>query len=335
MNYQEFLEYIVENLPELMNVRGLEQRAKMAEKTNEEDGVAEEVEICYEAHLHTITKNNGIVLDGITLLNKGESAGPNIYLNSYFENYQMGKPLNSIMNEIIDCYLRAKEETTIEVEDVLDFEAVKNKIVVRLVNYEKNKEQLTHCPHKRFEDLAITFRYLAAKDAMGLASSLIFDKEFERWGIELDDLYQLALCNTMREFPWQMDSLVKVVSECFGERLPEELRDEFMHDVHSLEEMENNVSIFVLTNDVGVNGATCILYDDVIKNFAKVQGCNIYILPSSVHEVMLVPENADTEPEFLKELVVEANQSAVGLIDLLSDHIYYYDMDSEQIRMCE
>ena len=108
-----------------------------------------------------------------------------------------------------------------------------------------------------------------------------------------------------------------------------------MHDVHSLEEMENNVSIFVLTNDVGVNGATCILYDDVIKNFAKVQGCNIYILPSSVHEVMLVPENADTEPEFLKELVVEANQSAVGLIDLLSDHIYYYDMDSEQIRMCE
>ena len=89
MNYQEFLEYIVENLPELMNVRELEQRAKMAEETNEENGVAEEVEICYEAHLHTITKNNGIVLDGITLLNKGESAGPNIYLNSYFENYQM------------------------------------------------------------------------------------------------------------------------------------------------------------------------------------------------------------------------------------------------------
>lgn len=335
MNYQEFLKYIEENLPELMNIRELEKREKLAEEEKEKDCEIEETEICYEAHLHTITKNNGIVLDGITLLNKGESAGPNIYLNSFFENYQMGKPLNSIMNEIIDCHFRAKEETTIEVVDILDFEVVKNKIIVRLVNYEKNKEQLKNCPHKRFLDLAITFRYLASKDAMGLASSLVFNKEFEQWDIELEDLYQLALFNTMREFPWQMDSLVKVVSECFGERLPEELREDFMNDVRSLEQVESRVNMFVLTNDVGVNGATSILYDNVIKNFAKVQDCNIYILPSSVHEVMLVPENADTEPEFLKELVVDANQSAVGLIDLLSDHIYYYDMDSDQILICE
>lgn len=335
MNYQEFLKYIEENLPELMNMRELEKWERQAEKRGKKADETEAPEICYDAHLHTITKNNGIILDGVTLLNKGEIAGPNVYLNSFFESYQMGKPLNCIMNEIIDCHLRAKEETTIDVVDILNFDLVKDRIIVRLVNYEKNKEQLAQCPHKRFLDLAITFRYLASKDAMGLASSLVFNKELELWGIELEDLYQLALFNTMREFPWQMDSLVKVVSECFGERLPEELREEFMNDVRSLEQVENRVNMFVLTNDVGVNGATCILYDNVIKNFAKVQDCNIYILPSSVHEVMLVPENAETEPEFLKELVEDANQSAVGLIDLLSDHIYYYDKELDQILISE
>lgn len=327
MNYQEFLEYIEENLPELMNQREMEKRERQGDNVNE----ASEEEICYEAHLHTITKNNGIVLDGITLLNKGENAGPNVYLNTFFESYQMGKPLNIILEEIIECHNRAKEETTIEVVDILDFNLVKDRIVVRLVNYEKNQEQLEDCPHKRFLDLAITFRYLASKDAMGLASSLIFNKEFEHWNIDLEDLYQLALFNTMREFPWQMDSLVKVVSECFGERLPDELREAFMNDVRSLEQVENRVNMYILTNDVGLNGATSILYDNVVKNFAKVQDCNVFILPSSVHEVMLVPENAETEPEFLQELVMEANQSAVGLIDLLSDQIYYYDRVSDQI----
>lgn len=335
MNYQEFLEYIEENLPELMNLRELEKREKVVGGNSRKSDDKAEPEISYEAHLHKITKNNGIVLDGITLLNKGENAGPNVYLNSFFESYQMGKPLNVIMNEIIECHLRAKEGTTIEEVDILNFELVKDKIVVRLVNYEKNKEQLEHCPHKRFLDLAITFRYLASKDAMGLASSLIFDKEFEYWNIELEDLYQLALFNTMREFPWQMDSLVKVVSDCFGERLPEELRKEFMEDIQSLEKLENRVNMYVLTNDVGVNGATCILYDNVVKNFAKVQDCNVYILPCSVHEVMLVPENTETEPEFLHGLVEDANQSSVGLIDLLSDSIYYYDKNLDQIVLID
>lgn len=334
MNYQEFLQYIQENISEYMNARELEKRQRTRKNSHEVDQDLEE-EICYEAHLHTVTKNNGIVLDGITLLNKGEKAGPNVYLNSFFESYQMGKPLHAIMEEIILCHERAKEETSLEIMNILDFKTIKDHIIVRLVNYEKNEEQLQQCPHIKFLDLAITFRFLASKDAMGLASSLVYNKEFEQWNIELEDLYQLALFNTMREFPWQMDSLVRVVSECFGERLPESLREEFKRDMESLEHIENRVNMYVLTNDTGINGATSILYDNVIKNFAKVQECNIFILPSSVHEVMLVPENAETEPDFLEELLLDANQSAVGLIDLLSDNIYYYNRELDEIAIYE
>lgn len=332
MNYQEFLSYIEKNISEYMNARELKKLEKTREQC-EEDFV--EVEICYEAHLHTITKNNGIILDGITLLNKGEQTGPNVYLNSFFESYQMGKPLQAIMEEIVLCHEKAKAEMSFDIIDILDFDIVKERIIVRLVNYEKNKEQLSVCPYIKYLDLAITFRILANKDVMGVASSMVSNKEFAQWGVELDDLYQIARFNTMREFPWQMESLVRVVSECFGECLPESLKKDFMEDLRELESIENRVTMFVLTNEVGINGATSILYDNVIKNFARMQDCNVFILPSSVHEVMLVPENAETEPQFLEELVTEANQSAVGLIDLLSDNIYYYDQEKDSVCIYE
>lgn len=308
MNYEEFLEYMKEHLKEVL-----------------EEGAEGQK---YDIHIHKIVKNNGIVLDGLVIRREAEPVSPNIYLNPYFESYQMGKPIAVIMEEIVLRYRRVCDENEIDVIDITDFNNVKDKIVLRLVNYEKNKEMLKLCPHRRYLDLAITFRYMVSKDSLGIASSLVSKAEFELWQVDLEELYRLALFNTMREFPWKMESLVKVVTESIRGQamgiMPEDI-------IRELEQMENGVNMYVLTNEYGINGATCILYDNVIWNFAKVQDCNIFVLPSSVHEVMLVPENAETEPEFLEELVMEANKSAVGLIDLLSDHIYYYDKECEQM----
>ncbi len=325
MNYEEFLNYIVENLPNLMNE--LEQERRSNEDTDEKNVVN------YAAHLHTITKNNGITLDGVTLLNEGECVGPNIYLNTFYDSYQLGKPIQTIMEEIIECHNRAMEENRIDVVDVCDFEAVKDHIIVRLVNYEKNQVQLEECPHKRYLDFAITFRYLVNKDTAGLASSLIQNKEFEQWNINLDDLYHIALFNTMREFPWHTESLTRVVFDCLTECMPSQYTEELKERMEELDQVEEKIPMYVLTNDVGLNGATCLLYDNVIRNFSVVHECNLYILPSSVHEVILVLETEDTNSDLLQEIVLDANQSAVGMIDLLSDNIYYYDREIDEISI--
>lgn len=329
MNYKEFLNYIESNLAEYMT-----QRERAIEK--EQDAKKEEKleELVYQVELHKVTKNNGIVLDGITIRKEGERISPNIYLNSYFDHYLMGRPITSIMEEVVCIYEDNQADQQLELFDILNFNEVKDRVVIRLVNYEKNKEQLKECPHKLFLDLAITFRYIASKDSCGVASSLISNEEFENWEISIEDLYQVALFNTMREFPWQMDSLAKMVTECFLKKGHEEVTEGLAKELEELEGKECGVNIFVLTNDAGINGATCMLYDNVIKNFAKVQESNIYILPSSIHEVMLVPENEDMDVNFMKNLVREANQSAVGLIDLLSDDVYYYELDSDEFSVC-
>lgn len=331
MNYEEFLEYIKDNLEEVLQAvldekeeEETVEQGSCGAKNGGDNQRNEKFDIC----IHKITKNNGIVLDGLTIRKKGDAVSPNIYLNSYFENYQMGKPISVIMEEIAYRYQKLCEETELEVLDITNFNTVKDKIILRLVNYEKNREALKSCPHKKYLDMAITFRYMVSKDSLGIASSLVTKAEFELWQVDLEELYHLALFNTMREFPWKMESLVRVVTDSIRKQSGNALSEEVLQE---LEQMENGVSMYVLTNDYGINGATCILYDNVIHNFAKVQDCNVFILPSSIHEVMLVPENTDTEPEFLEELVVEANRSAVGLIDLLSDHIYYYDKESGKI----
>lgn len=340
MNYQEFLEYIKENLAafyeqnidicrEWSSKDCQDQTVKESGKEEEEHKEQEQ----YEVLLHKVVKNNGIVLDAVALHSRNQRISPNIYLKPYYDSYQMGKPLDLIMAEIVCQYQREKEEGEIDYVDILDFKAVKSKIVIRLVNYERNKEQLKDCPHKKYLDLAITFRYVAYKDGIGIASSLISNAEFDAWNIGLEELYRIALFNTMQEFPWHMDSLATVIYNCFKNRMPEGLSPELLEEIKESENRKSGVSMYVLTNDTGIHGAACMLYDNVIRNFAKVQDANIFILPSSVHEVMLVPEDEEIEAQFLATLVEDANRSSVGLIDLLSDHIYYYDREREQITI--
>lgn len=332
MDYQEFLDYIKENIGEYMN-----QYACCADSGGEgQPGNAGDFkEGGYHAEIHQVVKNNGIVLDGLIIRREGEMISPNIYLNSYFESYQMGKPLTVIMEEIIYQYNLFKDEQNIRLADIWDFAAIKQDIVLRLVNYDRNRELLKTCPHKRYLDLAITFRMVLDWDCMGIGSSIVTTDVFDHWGVSLEDLYKLALENTMRAFPWRMDSLATVIMECMKRQLPEEKLVEVREDFKLLENTENEVSMYVLSNENGMNGATCILYDAVLKNFAKAQGCNIYILPSSIHEVLLVPENVETDAATLEEMVSDANHSAVGLIDLLSDHVYYYDRKRDMVEVYE
>lgn len=342
MNYEEFLEYIKEHIGERLfyyeqNKRG----AKLEQQTHRilevRDGKKEisQPEELYEVELHRVMKNNGIILDGLTIRKVGESISPNIYLKPYFDSYQMGKPIANILDEIVLRYDQLKVEADFEVFDIFDFSTVKERLVVRLVNYERNKDLLKNCPYKRFLDLAITFRIIVSKDMVGMASTLVSSEELAAWGINEEALYQIALFNTMREFPWRMDSLAKVLLELLKktprEDLSQEDLSELREEIEILEQTENGVNMFVLSNESGMNGATCLLYDSVLKNFAKVQDSNIYILPSSVHEVMLVPEGEETDSVFLEQLVSDANRSAVGLIDLLSDHIYYYDREKDKV----
>lgn len=274
---------------------------------------------------HDIIKNNGLHLTGITGLAQGSNAGPNVYINDLYDAYMNDEMTFGAAATILEqrYNMVCKEQMPGVIPDIMSYDNVKDRLVCRIVNRKLNAEMLQDAPHKLLSnDLAITYRYLQAKDDAGIASALIYNKEFKEWNVTLDELHRVALANTERIFPASMKSLVRVVSETFGEHLPPHLREDFMEDLQSLDQMEDRVNMYVLTNDVGLNGATCILYTSVQKEIQERFGEDVYVLPSSIHEVMIVPANEETDEEFLTELVTEANQTAVTMQEYLADSVY-------------
>lgn len=271
-------------------------------------------------------------MDGISLLKEGESFGPNIYMNMYYEKYQMGMPIDAIAKDIIEKCTEAYEEVGGKIQSFapLNFDEIKDILFLKVVNYEKNKEQLENCPYKKICDLAITFRLLAEKDNKGLASSLVMNKEFEAWGMDIESLYEIALENTKREFPADIKSLIDVVFEESCKMYPEFMLEQIKDDIEKIKESEQ-VQMDIFSNSCRLNGATCILYTDVLKAYAEEKGSDIYILPSSIHELMLSPVHKNNDVTDLKELVNKANVTTVGLIDYLSDNVYLYKRDTEEI----
>jgi hypothetical protein len=89
--------------------------------------------------------------------------------------------------------------------------------------------------------------------------------------------------------------------------------------------------MYVLTNTSGSLGAAALFYPDVKDKAAELIGSDYYILPSSTHEVILVPDSAGINPKELCEMVKQANRTVVDEKDILSDNVYHYDKDSRDL----
>ena len=291
MNYNSFKQYILSHLKE---------------KYPEEE---------YEINVRKIMKNNGIQLEGLCIFNKKENISPTIYLDSYYEKYLSGTILAEIIYLIEMEYDRGMKLRPLMPNVESYYEAVRSQIIMRLVNYEKNKEILEDCPYFRFHDLAISFRWLAHWDEIGISTALITNKDLERWKVSKEQLYEDAMKNTRRIFPLQI------------RRLKE------MMESYELDLGHEDFDLFVLTNTQGINGATSILYEGVLKDFASYQKSSFYLLPSSIHEMMICLVDSQISEHMLLSLVKEANHMVVTMGEVLSDNIYYYDYEKDELTM--
>lgn len=321
MKYQEFIELVTED-------------------------VKSQVEKGTEVTLHQVVKNNGITLDAISILRENYGTAPNIYLNAYYEQYQNGRELESISSEIMMLYHNIQVQTRIDLSRLEQFEGIRSNIIYRLVNYKKNKEILKDTPHIRFVDLAIIFYCLVDKDEEGIGSFRISNELAEKWNVSSQQLMKQAQRNMQKLFPAKLTTMEELLSgmlkadmnqmfENYEDILePEQIREDTENIVSRiLEDMRENrtVEMFVLTNHMGINGAGTILYPDILKNFAELCRSNLYLLPSSIHEFIIVPKYEFIRKEELTQMVQEVNESQVAPEEILSDHVYEYCMEQDCI----
>lgn len=299
----------------------------------------------FTVKLNKVIKNNSIELDGLAILRKGESITPNIYLNSYYDKYMEGETISDILEEITGSYAAAEKGEEVEVDYEFRLEDVKDRIFYRVVNYQKNRKLLKDMPNIKFLDLTITFHCLVKNDESGIGSIRITRNCIRRWGLTARDLMKISSVNTPRLFPSSIRSMNDVINEIINDDLYEMLKVNYNEDISSINGNSsktmasdqlyhqmvddmingNKQKMYILSNTRGINGASVMLYKDVVRNFAMDLHCDFYVLPSSIHEVILVPYHDSIEKKTLSEMVFDINHTQVLPEEVLSDSVYYYN----------
>lgn len=290
----------------------------------------------YDVQIYKITKNNSLELDSMVILKEGNSFSPNIYLLPYYEAYLQGIELMELAERICKTY-RSCTETILDKDFNFSYEEVKPFIIYRLVSFERNRKLLEKIPHIRFLDLAITFHCLVREDGDGIGTIRITNEHVRQWKSNLEELHSLAISNTKRLFPFVIKSMEEVIQGMLEEEYRGEdesgFTEEMLDSILSDNPQQQKHRMYILTNQKGINGATCILYKNVLHEFADRIHSDLYILPSSIHEVILVPYEKEITTEALSEMVRDVNRTQVAFDEVLSDRVYYYSREKDSITM--
>lgn len=295
----------------------------------------------YKISIYSVLKNNSLEMDALMIQSKTENICPTIYLEKYYGDYCDGSTIDEIVDAILVLYESAREETPSMDMNYFAFEDVKSHIYFRLINDKKNKQLLQNVPHKKYLDLAITFHCLVEAEQEGIKSFMITNHLMELWNVAVDELYQLAKENTPRLFPIKLNTMEEVLeSLLYGPKTYENLDNVEDQKIgtssmsKTLEDTSTNIdmTLLVATNQMGTNGAAVIFYPDFLAKTAKKYQRNLILLPSSIHEFLILPEDEDCCEDYLTNMVLEVNRTEVATEDILSDHIYVYDWLEDKIR---
>jgi len=273
-------------------------------------------------------KNNGVTLHGLSIKRQEEKVAPSIYMEGYYEQYENGRSLESILGHIAEVHTNGMTDQFNDIGDWFsDYDKIKERLVLQVVNRDKNASLLETLPHKDLEntDLIAIYKVLLETQEHGYATIGVNNEHIGHWGIDSNALYQAALENTERLCPVQIANIYDIMSEISGgeNKSQKELSDYVIEPYNQ----------YVLTNEQRVHGASVMLYPEVLQRLAENSGGNLFILPSSIHEILLMKDDGRLNAAELQAMVMEVNRAMVEPEELLSNEVYYYDKEGQSLSV--
>lgn len=264
--------------------------------------------------LVTIPKNNGVKKEALTIHDNSEPCTPVIYLEEYYFNFNNGRNIKDIAEEILLIYKNNRVTTKINIRYLHDYSFVKSRVFIKIINKKQNLELLENVVYKDFLDLAIVF-CCDTTDIMHEKSSFIIRNDFMSvWDISPDILYEDAYINTKNRRPFvkhKLNDLINKMKPCEC-GLPCNVN------------FESDINAFVFTNEECLYGASFMVYTDLLQEFCEEIDSDVVVIPSSVNEVILIPENNINVLEGYSNIVNEVSQMELDISDVLSYHAYYF-----------
>lgn len=274
-----------------------------------------------------VRKNNGVILNGIVIKKTPGNVMATIYVEQFYEKYKTDNDLEWVLNRILELYEKNQVLEHVDMSFMFDFNKIKNKIVFRLVNYNANKELLKEVPFISFLDLAKVFYVEIENEQFGKGSIMIRNNFMDIWNVDVEALEKYARLNTALMYPLVCTDLYSIILQTIFDMGEYELLEEMQ------QERKNN-HMYVLSNNERTYGAAALCYKYAIKSCAERVESDLYIFPSSIHEVLLWPAKYGEDIEDMKKMVTEINRTQVEREEVLSDSVYVYRRKTEELTIC-
>lgn len=266
----------------------------------------------FHLSIQKVLKTN-VKLDGLTIIEKETNISPVIYLEPFYEYLEKGTPIGKVADMILHNHQLSRYlSDQFALPQLLDFEQVKNRLYVELINRHLNKELLKDIPHALFlDDFAVTIRCMIDSAGNGIAGFLVHNGHLSLWNIDRESLISHALHNTRSMMGISLRTMKNVLMDMKYDFTETDIPD---------------CPFWVLTNKKGITGAATVLFDDFLKDFAMEHG-SFYVIFSSVHEALLIPESDKFDIGFLTRTNQVINATEVQADEILGNRAYYYSRD--------
>lgn len=270
-----------------------------------------------DVSLQVVRKNNDLQLTGLTIRSTESNICPTIYLEKFYEDYIDGADMGEILSKIAQVRMNHEVSEQFDVAQITDFEQVKGKLVPRLVNADMNAALLESRPHKIIADLAVIYCVFLDQQFDSAASVAVTNDLMGIWNTSVEELHEVAVSNLSEILPSTFQGMTEVLSE---------LADISREDMEKMGMSADDEQMYVLSNILKTNGAAALLDKKMMEEIIGTVG-EFYILPSSIHETLIVPKKPEMDVKTLENMVSEINTTQVQFEERLSDHIYAYSLE--------
>lgn len=257
---------------------------------------------------------NGTVKHSVEVSNAESGVFPCVNLDKYYMQYKSDEDIDTLLEKIVlDC----KSEVSVKLTDISDFtywENIKTRIFARLINTEKNVSLLSEIPNREYLDLSLVYYVRIETEQQGEYGMIqIRNWHMLQWEVDENILFQTARENLSGKEEALLESMAEILNSYLGTA-------------------DNGIHMYVLGNTSRLNGAVQMCNRELLHKIAENFKDDVWILPSSIHEVVLLPAGcAENGAEGLADIVREVNDTQVEANEILSYHVYLYRRDTNEV----
>ncbi|SEA18518.1 hypothetical protein SAMN05216349_10663 [Oribacterium sp. KHPX15] len=300
MDYEQFKESFERDIKGLMEDRGLNVKIN-------------------STHMEKLNES----YDAISITPEGSQIGVNANLNHIFKAIERGVNYEEVAAKAADSIAANLQNTPdINIDNLMNYDHMKSKLTMEVVSAERNADMLRNVPHEQMEDMAVVYRLVLSESTDGRSSILVTNNLMNQFGITHDQLREDAMKNAPEIRPSEIKGMCEVMNELMGHDLMPELSPQ-------------DEQMFVASVPDKVHGAGVIAYPNFFEEAAEKLGGDYYVLPSSIHEVLLVRDNGQMTSKELEAMVRDVNATQVAPEEQLTDHVYHYDSKDHVFEMAD